>query len=481
MRFGGLSLCTVAAVLAVGGCDSGGGADGTASASGSGGIETVGQTAGSTSAATESDSSTPTESDSNSGTGTPTTGAGSTTQSSDSQSEGSTGSDSLGTTGSSGEGGEESSTGEAPGCDGGGGSKVVEFSYIWIANSSQGTISKLDTQTGAELGRYITRPDGAGNPSRTSVNRFGDVAVANRAGGITKVYADSEDCLESNGLPGIQTSTGPDDILPWGEDECVAWYTEIAHNNNRPIAWTNGTLNEETCQYEGVDVYTAYLDSGVEGSIEIARLNGTTGIVTDTIPMPETPLKSHGFYGAAIDGQDRAWFSQLQGGQLVRVNNDMTVDTWDVEGTHNGYGITVTQDGYVWICGRDTHRFDPATETWAQSQAVDPAAYVHTGGCMGDGNGLLYRGAHANVLGIDTETLDTVVTLPAGQPGDDHIWGVAVDFDGFVWAIPRNAEHAYKMDPTMPANPIVLTVEGLQDCYTYSDMTGFSLNAVVPG
>ena len=100
---------------------------------------------------------------------------------------------------------------------------------------------------------------------------------------------------------------------------------------------------------------------------------------------------------------------------------------------------------------------------------------------MGDGDGVLYRAAHANVLGIDTETLDTVVTLPAGQPGDDHIWGVAVDFDGFVWAIPRNAEHAYKMDPTNVADPIVMTVTGLQDCYTYSDMTGFSLFSVVPG
>jgi streptogramin lyase len=373
-----------------------------------------------------------------------------------------------------------STTGEPQGCNDDGGN-VVEFSYIWIANSSDGTISKIDTTTGTELGRYITRPDGNGNPSRTSVNRFGDVAVANRSGGITKVFADPEDCLESNGIPGIQTSTGPDDVLPWGEEECVAWYTEIAHNNNRPVAWTNGTLNKETCEYEGVDVFTAYFDSGVAGTIEIAKLDGSLGTIIETIPMPDTPLKSHGFYGAAIDGNDNAWFSQLQGGQLVRVNTDMTVDTWDVEGTHNGYGITVTQDGYVWICGRDTHRFDPVTETWETAQAVAPDAYVHTGGCMGDGNGLLYRAAHANVLGIDTETLDTVVTLPAGQPGDDHIWGVAVDFDGFVWAIPRNAEHAYKMDPNVPADPIVLTVEGLQDCYTYSDMTGFSLFSVVPG
>ncbi len=486
MRYGGLRVCSLMMAVGLGACDSGGGAETQASASGSGGIDSVGASASDAStAASESDSMTPTASGSASGTGMPTTGAGSTTAESASQGDGSTSIDGTsggGADSSSTEGGDDPTTGGPVDNCTPDGDQVVEFSYIWVANSSQGTISKIDTQTGVELGRYITRPDGSGNPSRTSVNRFGDVVVANRSGGITKVFADAGDCLESNGIPGIQTSSGPEDILPWGEEECVAWYTEIAHNNNRPVAWTNGTLNEETCEYEGVDVFTAYLDNGVAGSLEIAKLNGATGVVIETIPMPDTPLKSHGFYGAAVDGEDNAWFSQLQGGQLVRVNAlDNSVDAWDVEGVHNGYGITVTQDGYVWICGRDTHRFDPATETWATAQAVDPGAYVHTGGCMGDGNGVLYRGAHGNVLGVDTETLDTVVTLPVVQPGDDHVWGVAVDFDGFVWAIPRNSEHAYRLDPSMPDNPITLTVTGLQDSYTYSDMTGFSLFSVVPG
>src|SRR5262245_1393261 len=57
-------------------------------------------------------------------------------------------------------------------CDGngkGGGGKTPEFSYIWVANAGQSTISKINTQTMVEEGRYITRPDSAGNPSRTSV------------------------------------------------------------------------------------------------------------------------------------------------------------------------------------------------------------------------------------------------------------------------------------------------------------------------
>ncbi|HVH98128.1 MAG TPA: hypothetical protein VM869_05450, partial [Enhygromyxa sp.] len=43
-------------------------------------------------------------------------------------------------------------------CQGMGGDDV-EFSYIWVANSAEGTLSKINTQTLEEEGRYITRPD----------------------------------------------------------------------------------------------------------------------------------------------------------------------------------------------------------------------------------------------------------------------------------------------------------------------------------
>ena len=59
-----------------------------------------------------------------------------------------------------------------------------ENKVIWIANTAQGTVSKVDTDSYMELARYSTGPLGAGNdPSRTSVNGFGDVYVGNRQGG----------------------------------------------------------------------------------------------------------------------------------------------------------------------------------------------------------------------------------------------------------------------------------------------------------
>jgi hypothetical protein len=354
---------------------------------------------------------------------------------------------------------------------------------IWIANSGQGTVSKIDTETGVELGRYIVRADSAGSPSRTSVNRYGDVAVANRLGGVTKVHASTSNCQDTNGTPGIQTAIDAQP-LGWGQEECVAWHTPLAHGDNRPIAWTNGVFNDQTCAWEDLDVWTAWSD-GAAGTAVVALLDGDDGSIIQEVPIPDLPNPWpgwFGFYGAAVDAEDNVWLTQLQGSNpqqswLVRVRrDDFSYQGFPAPGD-GGYGMTVTSDGYVWLCGLNTRRFNPQTEQWTSVPLLGGS--VHTGGCMGDGEGILYRGSYAQIHGIDTTTLEVVRTLDVGQVGDDLIWGVAVDFDGYVWGVPRNGSRAYKVDPS--TNMITLQVDGLVQAYTYSDMTGFALLNVNPG
>src|SRR5690606_15913782 len=162
--------------------------------------------------------------------------------------------------------------GDGSPCMGGG---TDATSYIWIANSGEGTVSKIDTMSGVELGRYIVRADSAGSPSRTSVNNRGDVAVANRLGGVTMVRANVDDCVEVNGTPGIQTSNGPGDIRPAGEEECVVWRAEIPHGDNRPVAWTSGFADPGTCTWFDRDVWTAWSDVAL-GTAVVALLDGET-------------------------------------------------------------------------------------------------------------------------------------------------------------------------------------------------------------
>jgi hypothetical protein len=48
--------------------------------------------------------------------------------------------------------------------------------------------------------------------------------------------------------------------------------------------------------------------------------------------------------------------------------------------------------------------------------------------------------------------------------------------EGYVWVVDRGAEVAYKVDPG--TKQVALTVTGLVEPYTYSDMTGHGLGLV---
>ena len=133
------------------------------------------------------------------------------------------------------------------GCGGGDGDVMSEFSYIWIANSTQGSVSKIDTVSTIEEGRYYVTNDPTMESSRTSVNQYGDVAIGHRfSPRVTKVAALPENCIDKNNNGMIDTSTGPNDIRPYLEDECVLWSIDLPFtqaNGSRGVAWEGGEID----------------------------------------------------------------------------------------------------------------------------------------------------------------------------------------------------------------------------------------------
>ena len=346
----------------------------------------------------------------------------------------------------------------------------LEFSYIYIANTDQGTLSKLDTQTMVEAGRYVTRPDGDGYPSRTSVNLDGDVAVANRHGGLTKIYARIEDCKDTNGVPGIQTSTSKDDVLPWGEDECVAWYSPFGHfDSQRPVAWTAGHFSEFTCSYVDQKVWSAGL---FYSEVEVVRVDGDTGELEATIPIPAIETSIYGAYGGVVDADDGFWFmTYTSPAPLVHVRDDLSYEVFISPDTVHPYGITIDHEGRVWF-GSDlggSARFDPETEQWQVLDGVrglgiqeHPDGYMWLGTWPDDGVQL-----------IDVETMELGAFIPLPEAGG-ATKGVSVDFHGNVWVVDM-VDSAFRIDPNTFQYDIY---DQLDHPYTYSDMTGWALSNV---
>ncbi|WP_181197761.1 hypothetical protein [Enhygromyxa salina] len=356
-------------------------------------------------------------------------------------------------------------------CGGGGGGNDPTFSYLWAANSTQGTISKINTKTVTEEGRYIVRPDGAGSPSRTSVSLAGNVAVASRSGGVTKIYANPEDCQESNGMPGIQTSNS-NQYLAWGEEECVAWHTPFGYASQRPVAWGAGTFNNGNCAYEEVELWTSGNNGG--GSLDVIVLDGDDGSVVEMVEIPTGGgnLNSdfYGIYGGAVDGDGNFWGSQLgASGQLVRVfREDMTYEIYHPPGGPHYYGMTVDSEGYVWLCASVVTRYDPQNDAWATAQTGGNS------GCMAEAgpDGLLWMAGGGGVIGVNRESLAVEKNWPSNGS-----YGVSIDFEGYVWAVAYGS-NATKVDPDTGE---LWTYSGLVGAYTYSDMTGYALsNAGIP-
>jgi hypothetical protein len=347
-------------------------------------------------------------------------------------------------------------------CGSGGGNDDPEFSYLWAANSTQGTISKIDTATVTELGRYIVRPDSNGSPSRTSVSLSGHVAVANRNGGLTKVYANEEFCEESNGMPGIQTSNN-NQALPWGTEECIAWHKPMQYASQRPVAWGAGQFNDGSCYWEDEEVWTAATQG--QTPIDVYVIDGDDGATIEMISLQGVQANFYGIYGAAVDANGDFWGSQLGQGMLVRVNrDDMTYDLWPM--ATSGYGMTVDSEGFVWTCSSQIARFDPNTEQW-QTASVGS----QSGGCMADGEegGLLWVSAGNSVKGVNRETLQLEKTWMTPSA-----FGMSIDFEGYVWTVGFGTT-ASKVDPETGQ---VWSYNGLTGAYTYSDMTGYALNNV---
>jgi hypothetical protein len=361
--------------------------------------------------------------------------------------------------GSSGDG-EDTSTGE-PACDpvGPGGLPGVNPGTIWIANSVESTISRVDTETLVETGRFLTRPDANGSPSRTSVGLDGDVAVANRSGGLTKFYGDLADCTDLDGDGVIETSSDSTP-LAWDDEECRAWHIPMAYTSQRPVAWTSGTTSADGCSRDEERIWTAGVINNLV--VEVVLVDGEAGVILDSVQLPEVVPNFYGLYGGAVDANNDFWASQLGVGDLVHVDvDDLSYETFPMP--VSGYGITVGPSGYVFTCSTQVGRFDPVTQTWATAQVGG------SGGCMEDDAGFLWM-ASQPVVAVDVNTL----TVAATYPVPEYVHGVSVDFQGHVWGVGMQTT-AYRLDPGSGA---LDTVTGFNGPYTYSDMTGFALASV---
>jgi len=366
-------------------------------------------------------------------------------------------------------------------------------SLIWIANSPDNSVSKVDTTTFEELGRYRT---GTGDPSRTSVDAVGDVYVGNRGGAsLTKISARADKCPDTNGDGVITTSTGPGDVLPFGQDDCMLWQTPLG-GDIRGVA-AQDIMREVIVDPDlpaQIEVKRYVWAGGLHG--KVYKLDGDTGAILLTTDSP-TPI-----YGLALDGHGQLWMTGGGGGgNLGRIDTTVCVDDAScnvqtcTDQCQNGpeqngmytasctaacdtavkqrinisdgtYGITVDFAQRVWLGGgTGMKRYDPAAP---EASRLAGTSHGFTHGVTADAKGFIWGAVGDSVMRMDGDTMEH---QPFAVP---HAKGMAVDRDGKIWVISRQqSAHVIEPGPTLlEANVIPDAVTGLVQPYTYSDMTG---------
>jgi streptogramin lyase len=362
-------------------------------------------------------------------------------------------------------------------------SRRVSTAYIWIANTGEGTVSKVDTRTHVEVARYRTGPIGGEreDPSRTTVNSLGDVFVANRGGrSVSRISTLGEDCPDTNGDGAVRTSGGPTDVLPWGQDDCILWNTSLPDGGILRSAAAQDTYDPDG------NLISAVWIGGWEGVVW--KLDGDTGSI---LVRTTSPTNNYGF---ALDGMGNLWISGRSGRGLGRIDTNRCTSTAacdvpvcddsgadcikqniSIPGSNNPYGITVDQEQRVWLCmhgSRTVGRYDPRTARWTiQNVGAD----CH--GIAADAAGWIWAaGYDSGVIRLDAETPSMFMVVPG--TGGRGSKGMAVDIDGNVWSINQGSSDATVITPgARLSDATVETGVNRHGAlrYTYSDMTGTQL------
>ena len=216
----------------------------------------------------------------------------------------------------------------------------------------------------------------------------------------------------------------------------------------------------------------------------VFQLDGETGAILAQTRVGNPPMD--GPYGGAMDRDGNFWIvlsmCTTSPCRIVRV------DTETLEATTLsvpcGYGITVDSQGRVWTSG---HYIDPRNPFNMGScvNRHDPATgedvtYISRGvnefyrGLAVDGNGSVWvADTGGDVLQMREEDVSLVNRFHAGPSA---VVGIAVDYQDQIWAVSQGGNAALRIDPE---TYVVESFPVGRGPYTYSDMTGYQLRAVM--
>ena len=346
------------------------------------------------------------------------------------------------------------------------------FPFLWVPNSGEGTISKVDIKTGEELGRFRTGPIGGGNPSRTTVDLQGNCWVGNRGtGSVVKVgLLENGQCRDRNGNGAIETSNGST-ALPWGEDECVLFNVEL--DKGKESVWLPGSYrgapNNSLPRGIAIDADNN-LWAGTYNTMMYYRINGATGEIEQKIDLSSV---GHHPYGAVVDQQGILWSSGYDSNAVLRLDTASGAFS-PVKISHTSYGIGLDLTGHLFVSGWNSNKLSRIERSSAAVEWTIPTGDSGMRGVAVTADNDVWI-ANSNSNTVSRWSNDGA--RKAVIAGFNHPTGVAVDTEGKVWVVNFNDPYIFRIDPATNQVELKSKVGG-SGHYGYSDMTGLVIRRV---
>ncbi len=376
-------------------------------------------------------------------------------------------------------------------------SEITTLPFIWIPNLN-GSLSKIDIQTGDEVARYWTAPAhvaGGASPSRTTVGLDGSCALGNREIGTVVIFG-NENWTDRNGNGILDTSTdangdgniSPDEMLPFGQDEKLLYEIVVLTgkegvyvpglNGQYYGGGYSGTSGARGIAFDqdgrlwigGRDSQWYHVFDPESEQIIDSRYVGDLAAFTQFNGTPAAG--DHQPYGAVVDKNGYLWSASLQGSppSLLRINTRDLNDVKVLIPGHQVYGMGLDTEGNLVVNG------------WQSRQLMK--VNVETGDIIFDvyrdelfeGRGVAVT-PDGNIWAVSTNRnhvvrYDSDGNHQATISGFSGPTGVAVDAQGNVWVCDVSSDRIYRIDPATNTVDLSKPIVDSGNHYTYSDMTG---------
>lgn len=343
--------------------------------------------------------------------------------------------------------------------------EVVESGDVWIANSADGTLSRIDAADAIERGRYAT---GGLEPSRVAVDWRGDVWVANRefegVGSVRRVASEPERCVDADG-DGIETSSG--EALVEG-DECVGPVLAVGAAREIPRALAiDGNVGPDGGGPGDLWV-------GLHDGEAVLHFDGETGALRARHELP-------GFqpYAATFDPWGTLWMISRDGylAEVAPRGGEVTIEVREVPlPCFLLYGLDVDREGRVLVTGFSCDRvttFDPGTARWSTIE-TPPSVRGAVVDDLGKRAFVAHSDGRVSQLRLHPLRLGETFDLAAlGVVPRDSV-GIGLDASGDVWVASGSGGAgrgvATRLDPE--SGEVTAQVVVGREPHTQGDLTG---------